>query len=149
MKAIYLALTLFFLSQQALGDFTVDGTFAGCDYGKVYLLTNGRFLLCESYGYQYAYRPDVYQLSSGRVLVDGEEYRGRIVDGSVISTNIDGEWEGCNFDSHRLANGMILYCNSYFYEYAYMPSVEVILINGEVSQISINGEVKDGVSVGR
>jgi len=73
--------------------------------------------------------------------------RGTIVFGQTLSTRIDGEWEGCDFDVHRLINGMFLVCSSYFDEYAFMPSVEILVIEGQVEAVFINGEVKDGVSV--
>ena len=60
-------------------------------------------------------------LSQPVPIIDGREVRGTIVDGYSISMNISDEWEGCDWDSHRLDNGMVLQCSSYFYEYAYRP----------------------------
>ena len=148
LHSLLLSMTLLCLaSTPAHADYTIEGSFEGCDYDKVYELTNGQFLICSSYGYAYAYRPEVYEISGGRILIGGEEYSGRIVSGRVISTQIDGEWEGCDFDNHRLMNGMYLVCNGYFYEYAYMPSVKIFVIEGAIKSISINGERKDNVSV--
>ena len=129
--------------------YTIEDDFDGCDYGKIYALTNGQFLLCEQYKYFYKYRPKV--IADGRtvIAIDEREVRGKIVDGQVISTQIDGEWEGCDFDDHRLMNGMMLTCRTYFYEYAYMPIVKIIVIEGEVKSISINGTARDAVSIGR
>ena len=76
-----------------------------------------------------------------------EQISATIVQGNKISTQIDGEWEGCDFDTHRLTNGYYLSCNSYFYEYAYMPLVEILVIDGVVKSVKINGQTKDGVSV--
>jgi hypothetical protein len=128
-------------------DFTIEDSFEGCDYEKVYKLTNGQFLVCESYGYAYSYRPEVYTLDGGRVLVDGDEYRGRVVNGRVIETQIDGDWEGCDFDVHKLMNGMRLVCSTFFYEYAFMPSVEIFMIDGLPNKVVINGDEKSGVVV--
>ena len=69
---------------------------------------------------------------------------------NVIRTKVDGEWEGCDFDArYRLMNGYILKCSSYFYEYAYMPKVEIFVEGGRVESISINGKFRRGVSVYR
>jgi hypothetical protein len=127
--------------------YTIEDDFDGCDHGKVYPLTNGQFLQCEQYKYFYKYRPKV--IADGRkvIAIDEREVRGRIVDGQIITTQIDGEWEGCDFDVHRLVNGMKLICGSYFYEYAYMPTVAIIIIDGSVQSVSINGTVRDSVTI--
>ena len=43
--------------------------FEGCDYGRYIVFTDGTYLRCAGYGYQYAYRPDVILLSNGSTLV--------------------------------------------------------------------------------
>ena len=48
---------------------------------------------------------------------------------------------------HRLDNGMVLQCSTYFYEYAYRPSVEIVVIDGAVAQVLVNGEARDGIRV--
>ena len=127
--------------------YTIEDDFDGCEYGKIYPLTNGQYLRCEQYKYFYKYRPKVIADDRKVIAINEREVRGTIVDGQTISTSIDGDWEGCDFDNHRLTNGYILVCNTYFYEYAFMPSVEIIVIDGAVESISIDGEIKDGVSV--
>ena len=150
-RVIVSCLAIFFFSSEWLHAkvYTIEDDFDGCDYGKIYPLTNGQFLLCEQYKYFYKYRPKV--IADGRtvIAIDEREVRGKIVDGQVISTQIDGEWEGCDFDNHRLMNGMMLTCRTYFYEYAYMPTVEIIVIEGVGTSISINGTVRDSVSISR
>jgi hypothetical protein len=58
--------------------YQIAGTFEGCDYDRIYRLTDGRILTCHSYGYHYAYRPEVIQLNHGRVVIDGEFYEATI-----------------------------------------------------------------------
>ena len=38
---------------------SVRGEFEGCDFGKLIELSDGALLRCNSYGYQYAYNPEV------------------------------------------------------------------------------------------
>ena len=37
--------------------------FEGCDYEKPIVFESGNFVICQSYGYQYAYRPDAVVLA--------------------------------------------------------------------------------------
>ena len=141
------ALTLGFSSVGFAEIYTIENEFDGCEHGKLYPLTNGKYLRCDSYKYFYKYRPKVIADGNRVIAIDEREVRGTIVEGQTLLTNIDGEWEGCNFDVHKLTNGMYLVCSSYFYEYAYMPSVEILVINGQVEAVFINDEAKDGVSV--
>tara|TARA_B100000530_G_C15853371_1_gene446238 strand:+ start:403 stop:876 length:474 start_codon:yes stop_codon:yes gene_type:complete len=128
--------------------YKIADTFDGCERGKFYPLTkSGKYLRCDQYTYFYKYRPDVIAEGNRVYAIDGREVRGTIVDGYSISTNISDEWEGCDWDSHRLDNGMVLQCSSYFYEYAYRPSVEIIVIEGRVVQVLVNGEARDGIQV--
>jgi hypothetical protein len=139
---------MFGFSPFSVGEiYTIEDTFDGCEHGKFYPLTNGKYLRCDSYKYFYKYRPKVIADGNRVIAIDEREVRGTIVEGQTLLTNIDGEWEGCNFDVHKLTNGMYLVCSSYFYEYAYMPSVEILVINGQVEAVFINDEAKDGVSV--
>ena len=143
-----LMLVMLLLSVSAHAEiYTIEDSFDGCEYGKIYPLTNGQFLRCEQYRYFYKYRPKVITYGDKVIAIDEREVRGTIVSGQVIRTQIDGEWEGCDFDMHRLTNGMYLICSSYFYEYSYMPSVEIVIIEGSVEGVMINEESKDGVSV--
>lgn len=51
--------------------------FEGCDYGRKIIFSDGTFLACSSYGYQYAYRPKALILSNGSgfvMLVDSNSY---------------------------------------------------------------------------
>ena len=127
--------------------YTVEDEFDGCEHGKVYELTNGDYLRCDSYKYFYKYRPKVIAEGTRVYAVGGREVRGTIVSGRNIRTHISDEWEGCDWDSHYLDNGMILQCSTYFYEYAYRPSVEIVVIDGSVQAVKINGQVRDGVRV--
>jgi hypothetical protein len=141
-------LLLICFSRAALGEiYTIEDEFDGCEYGKIYPLTNGKFMRCDSYKYFYRYRPKV--VADGyKVLAVGErDVRGTILEGEKLITQIDGDWEGCDFDTHRLSNGMYLVCSTYFYEYSFMPTVEAIVIDGVVEAVLIDGEIKDGVSV--
>lgn len=131
---------------------SINGTYEGCDYNKVYKLMNGKMMQCSSYGYSYAYAPSVYVIADKVMAVDGEEVDAKVVEGTTIETRVSGEWNGCDFDEnnlHRLMNGLILMCHTYFYEYAYMPEVIITVINNDVHSIAINGTLRDGVSVFR
>jgi len=138
----------FLTPMKVLSDtYQIEGTFDGCEYDKYYPLTNGMFLRCEGYNYSYDYYPAVIANGNQVYSIGTEQISATIVQGNKISTQIDGEWEGCDFDTHRLTNGYYLSCNSYFYEYAYMPLVEILVIDGVVKSVKINGQTKDGVSV--
>jgi hypothetical protein len=146
-KAFSILVVLTLLSAPVLADtYTIEDEFDGCEHGKVYSLTNGQFFVCEEYQYFYEYRPRVIAVGNKVVVVGDEEVSGRIVDGEMYTTQIDGEWEGCDFDSHKLTNGWILQCNSYFYEYAYMPSVEIIVVE-DMLTVKVNGQIRDGIHV--
>lgn len=43
--------------------------FAGCEYGKAIIFTDGTYLKCASYGYQYAYGAQALILSDGSSVV--------------------------------------------------------------------------------
>lgn len=62
---------------------TVPGAFEGCDFNRRVVFDNGLFLVCSSYSYHYAYRPDVLILKSVRtgaikILIDDEEFEGTV-----------------------------------------------------------------------
>ena len=42
---------------------------------------------------------------------------------------------------------MVLQCSTYFYEYAYRPSVEIVVIDGAVVEVLVNGQARDGIRV--
>jgi hypothetical protein len=51
--------------------------FDGCNYGRVIIFTDGTYLKCSGYGYQYAYRPTALLLSNGsgfKMIVDDNVY---------------------------------------------------------------------------
>lgn len=56
--------------------------FDGCEFGKVYRLLGGLLFECNEYRYSYSYAPEVKLFAiSGRpvkVMIDGEEYSGRL-----------------------------------------------------------------------
>lgn len=147
-RVFFVALFLLGVPAISLAEiYTIEDEFDGCEHGKIYPLTNGQFMRCDSYKYFYKYRPKVVADGKKVIAIDERDVRGTILDGERFSTQIDGEWEGCDFDVHRLTNGMYLVCSSFFYEYSFMPTVEVIVIEGQVEAVLINGESKDGVSV--
>jgi hypothetical protein len=128
--------------------YKVEAEFEGCEHGKIYPLTrSGKYLRCDQYKYFYKYRPTVEANGTRVYEVGGREIRGTIVNGRSITTNIADEWEGCDYNTHRLDNGMTLQCSTYFYEYAYRPSVEIVVIDGTVEAVIINGEPRDGIQV--
>ena len=47
---------------------TIDGSWEGCDYGRLIKLSDGSVLKCSSYGYSYAYRPDAIVLGKSATL---------------------------------------------------------------------------------
>ena len=127
--------------------YVVNEEFDGCKYGKIYPLTNGQYLRCDSDKYFYEYKPKVVTDGGKVIAIAGQEVRGVILDGRIISTQIEGDWEGCNWDIHKLTNGMYLGCDRYFYEYAFMPRVEIIVIDGLIWRVLIRDSIKSGVSV--
>jgi len=60
----------------------VKDTFEGCDYDKRIPLDNGLIFVCSTYGYTYAYRPDVMIIvvSGGlpEVYIKGKKYSGTL-----------------------------------------------------------------------
>jgi hypothetical protein len=56
------------------GKTQIIDTFNGCEYGKKYPLFNGYDLVCQSYGYHYAFQPDVTIIDSSTAIIDGEKY---------------------------------------------------------------------------
>jgi len=127
------------------GRYTIDGTFDGCEYGKYYPLVGGGILECREYNYFYEYRPEV--IADGRevIVIGDERVAGYIHDGHVIETQINGEFEGCDFDKrYALTNGLIFVCATYSYSYSYMPDVKIIIVEGRTPIIYIDDEQYDG-----
>lgn len=119
---------------------TISDEFYGCDYGKVYPLDDGRVLVCDGYSYSYSYRPDVIVLDRGTVLIDGEEYNARVTHGLVLTTHVDGDFEGCEHGKIiPFENGLLFECQEYGYSYAYRADVVITEVDGIIS-VSIDGE---------
>lgn len=66
--------------------------------------------------------------------------------GVVEKTQVNGEFEGCDFDKRiPLVNGLVFVCTSYSYSYGYMPDVLILksVRTGEI-KILIDEEEYDG-----
>jgi len=64
----------------------------------------------------------------------------------VEETQVDGEFEGCEYDkSIPLMNGLIFVCKTYSYYYSYMPEVLILqhIRTGDI-KVLIDGEEYDG-----
>ncbi len=64
----------------------------------------------------------------------------------IIETQVDGEFEGCEFDKRiPLMNGLIFVCSTYSYSYSYIPEVLILqhIRTGDV-KVLIDGEEYDG-----
>ncbi|MFX0201258.1 MAG: hypothetical protein ACFFCW_34505, partial [Candidatus Hodarchaeota archaeon] len=64
----------------------------------------------------------------------------------IIETQVDGEFEGCEFDKRiPLMNGLIFVCSTYSYSYSYMPEVLILqhIRTGDV-KVLIDGEEYNG-----
>jgi hypothetical protein len=142
------AVGLFFtlsLPVQAMEEYTISDEFNGCEHGKLYELDGGLILECQEYNYFYEYRPSVIARGREVVLIGDEKIDGYIHDGSVHSTYISDEFEGCDFDKvYTLDNGLIFQCNTYSYTYSYRPKVKVFIINGRRPIIFIGGKKYSG-----
>ena len=140
------SLLLAIQSDDACADrFQIDGAFDGCEHGKLYALLGGGVLECREYNYFYQYMPEV--ITDGRevIIIGDERVAGYIHDGSVSETQINGEFEGCDFDRrYMLMNGFTFVCATYSYSYSYMPDVKIISISGRAPIVYIDGEKYDG-----
>jgi len=122
----------------------IEGEFHGCDFDKMYKLTNGMILICQSYGYSYSYYPEVVLLNNGEVIIDDTKYSATLANGQMIETRVKGAFEGCDFDKLvPLANGLIFQCQTYSYTYTYSPGVQIFLMNN-ATKIFINGKEYKG-----
>lgn len=125
--------------------YVINGEFDGCEYGKLYELTGGGILECREYNYFYDYSPVVRTDGREVIAIGDEVVRGYIHDGSVVSTQINGEFDGCEYDKrYELLNGLVFVCATYRYAYAYGPPVKIFIIGNSVQQVMINGEEYDG-----
>jgi hypothetical protein len=127
----------------AVAKTTVSGTFNGCDYDLPVPLDAGYTFLCQEYNYHYAYRPDFIVMErqgARKYLIDNEEFRGALYQGTPTITHVVGEFQGCDFDRMiPLENGLIFKCRVYRYHYSYRP--EVVIFG---SGVSIDGEKYQG-----
>lgn len=109
----------------------IDGEFDGCDYDKAYGLRNGALLVCREYTYFYTYAPEVIVLDSSTVLIDRNKVSASIEPGRIIKTAVAGTFEGCDYDRMiELENGLLFKCSTYRYQYAYRPTVRIVLRQG-------------------
>ncbi len=66
--------------------------------------------------------------------------------GVVETTQVNGEYNGCEFNKQiPLTDGLLFQCNSYDYEYSYMPEVLILkhVTNGSI-KVLIDGEEQTG-----
>lgn len=74
----------------------------------------------------------VFGLSLAAIQTSGfgmSRLEGLALDGYAVveRTQVDGEFEGCEFDKRiPLMNGMIFVCQGYSYSYAFMPEVLIL-----------------------
>ncbi|RJT36224.1 hypothetical protein D3227_21230 [Mesorhizobium waimense] len=143
---LFLAHTLTFCSlAQAAEQYTISGEFQGCEYGKLYELDGGGVLECQEYKYFYEYRPIV--IASGRevIVIGNEKVSAYLHDGSVFTTHVADEFDGCDNDKiYKLDNGILFQCNTYHYHYAYRPEVKIFVIKGRTPIVFIDGEQYNG-----
>ena len=73
MKRICTAILITFcFSHSAMGEiYTIEDEFDGCEHGKIYPLTNGKFMRCDSYKYFYKYRPKPSSHHPNRGILGG------------------------------------------------------------------------------
>jgi hypothetical protein len=134
-----------FTVAHAAQEYTVEDTFDGCDYGKLYALAGGGILECLEYQYFYDYRPRV--IASGReVIIIGDNRVNAVLhNGSVHQTYISGEFNGCDFDKvYSMDNGLLFQCSTYSYTYSYRPEVKIFVVEGRTPSVHIGGEKYDG-----
>ncbi|MGL1921582.1 MAG: hypothetical protein OCD03_11210 [Hyphomicrobiales bacterium] len=144
---LMLALTIFVLIAVPAnaGKYQINGEFNGCDYGRFYPIQGGGVLECREYNYFYEYSPEVR--SDGRdVITIGDEIIDAFLhDGSVTETQVEDDFEGCDFDKRiKFMNGLTFVCSAYRYSYSFMPKVYIISINGKAPQVIIGGEEYSG-----
>jgi hypothetical protein len=123
----------------------IEDDFEGCEFGRLYPLSNGQILECRQFRYRYSYRPRVQIVDRQNVLINDQPYRAVIHNGNVVSTNVSDEFEGCDYDRIIIFdNGYGLRCSEYKYRYAYRPRVVILLVNGRDPQITIDGDAFAG-----
>ena len=127
------------------GTYQISGAFNGCDHGKLYPIMGGGVLECKEYNYFYEYSPEVRSDGREVITIGDEKVDAYLHNGSVITTQVADEFEGCDFDKrYELLNGLIFVCSTYSYSYSYMPEVKIILVEGWSPVVYIDGEKYDG-----
>ena len=123
----------------------IEGTFDGCDHGKLYGLLGGGVLECQEYNYFYEYSPKVITNGSQVTAIGDNKVQATIKNGTVNETTVSGEFNGCDFDKfYGLDNGLIFACATYDYTYAYRPTVQIFTIEKRQPVIQIDGKQYHG-----
>lgn len=142
---LILVLLVAYADQSHAATYRISGNFDGCDYGKLYELVGGGILECREYNYFYEYSPEVRTDGREVIAIGDEVVDAYVHDGGVITTQIDGEFEGCDYDKrYRLANGLVFVCGTYSYSYSYRPEVKIFIVGEGVRQVTIDGERYEG-----
>lgn len=129
----------------SLDEYTIDGTFDGCEYGKLYAIEGGGILECQEYNYFYEYRPRVIADGFDVVMIGDEKVSARLHRGHVYLTRVSDEFDGCDFGKiYNFDNGLIFECNTYSYSYSYRPEVTIFIIEGRQPIVFINGRKYEG-----
>jgi len=66
--------------------------------------------------------------------------------GVIEETQVNGEFEGCDFDKRvPFLNGLIFVCSEYSYSYSYMPEVLILKnVNSGNLKVIIDDDEYDG-----
>ena len=126
-------------------EYVLDGEFEGCDYGRYYGIQGGGLLECHEYKYFYEYMPTVVADGFNVVSIGGQDVDAVLSRGTMITTNVVEEFEGCDFDrQYALDNGLIFVCQTYSYSYAYRPQVQIAIPENGTPVVIIKGKVYRG-----
>jgi hypothetical protein len=133
------------MSTANAGKFQIDGTFDGCEHGKVYPLLGGGILECREYNYFYEYSPEVRTDGREVITIGNTKISGTILDGSVTQTKVKDTFEGCDFGKRIFFdNNLVFECQTYSYTYSYRPEVMIVLISGRSPEVYIKGKKYNG-----
>ena len=69
--------------------YTIEDEFDGCEHGKIYPFTNGKFMRHDSYKCFYKYRSKVFAYREKVIAVDEQGMCGMILHGEKFSTQLD------------------------------------------------------------
>lgn len=123
----------------------IYGEFDGCEHGKLYEIMGGGILECREYNYFYEYSPEVRTDGRDVITIGNEKIDAYVYGGTVINTQVDGNFEGCDFDKRiDFTNGLVFVCSTYSYTYSYMPKVKIFAIQGKSPQVYISGKRYSG-----